>query len=114
MITTFSNTVIGRLRFIGILEGISSLILFGIAMPLKYLADMPEAVKYVGWAHGVLFLLYIAALLQATLLYRWSFLKLAAGVVASLLPFGPFVFDARLLKREEEAQQKKKLVKQKV
>ena len=46
---------IGRLRAIGMLEGVSFLVLLGVAMPLKYLAGMPAAVKIVGWVHGILF-----------------------------------------------------------
>ena len=45
----------GRVRFVGRLEAISFLTLLGIAMPLKYLGDMPQAVQVVGWIHGVLF-----------------------------------------------------------
>ncbi|QCR23059.1 DUF3817 domain-containing protein [Pontibacter sp. SGAir0037] len=99
------KTPISRFRTIGIYEGISALVLFFVAMPLKYLAGIPEAVKYVGWAHGVLFILYIMALLQVTLVHRWSVLKVAAGVLASLIPFGPFILDARLLKNEEKAKE---------
>lgn len=96
------RTPISRLRTIGIYEGISYLLLLGIAMPIKYMLGIPEVVKYVGWAHGVLFVLYMAALLQVTLVHRWSIAKVAAGVIASLLPFGPFVLDKKLLKTEEE------------
>ncbi|MCH5690241.1 DUF3817 domain-containing protein [Niabella sp. W65] len=44
---------------IAFLEGISYLLLLLVAMPLKYLADIPEGVKYIGWAHGVLFVLFV-------------------------------------------------------
>ena len=57
------NTPLNRLHIIGIVEGISALLLFFVAMPMKYMLDMPLAVKYTGWAHGVLFMLYIGALL---------------------------------------------------
>jgi integral membrane protein len=67
------NNPIGRLRLIGLLEGSSFLILLGIAMPLKYAAGMPLAVKYVGWAHGALFLLFILALGQAAAETDWGF-----------------------------------------
>ncbi|SFH19190.1 DUF3817 domain-containing protein [Pontibacter chinhatensis] len=97
------KTPISRLRTIGIYEGISYLLLLGIAMPLKYMFDMPLFVKYVGWAHGVLFVLYVLALLQVTLAHNWGFKKLAAGFIASLLPFGPFILDKRLLDKEEAA-----------
>ena len=39
---------IKRLRYIGITEGISSLLLFFVAMPLKYFMGLPEAVSFVG------------------------------------------------------------------
>ena len=41
-------------------EGLSCIVLFFVAMPLKYLADMPEVVTQVGRIHGGLFCLYIA------------------------------------------------------
>lgn len=99
------NTPLSRFRFIGILEGISFLVLLGIGMPLKYMAGIPEVVKYVGWAHGILFILYMMALLQVVLAYNWSFAKAAFGFVASLLPFGPFILDKKLLKSEEAAKE---------
>ncbi|MFD2513361.1 DUF3817 domain-containing protein [Pontibacter locisalis] len=101
------KTPISRLRTIGIYEGISFLVLLGIGMPLKYMAGIPEVVKYVGWAHGVLFILYIAAVLQVTLVHRWSVAKVAVAVIASLLPFGPFVLDRKLLQQEETKAQEK-------
>ncbi len=92
------STSLGRLRIVGLLEGLSFLILVLIAMPLKYLAGEPLAVRYVGMAHGILFLLYLLALVPVALDYRWSWKTCALGVLASLLPGGPFVFDARVLK----------------
>ena len=66
-----SSSVIRQLRIVGIIEGISFLVLLGIAMPLKYLADMPRAVSVVGMAHGVLFILYLAAIVHAHVTVRW-------------------------------------------
>ena len=48
-----------RFRITGIAEGISFLVLLLIAMPLKYLMHIPEAVKYTGWVHGALFITFI-------------------------------------------------------
>ena len=59
------NTSIAQLRRIGYAEAISFLVLLGVAMPLKYLAGMPMAVKVVGWIHGVLFVAYCFALRRA-------------------------------------------------
>ncbi|MFC5406025.1 DUF3817 domain-containing protein [Cohnella soli] len=32
----------------------------------------------------------------ATIVHRWSFLRMLAAFVASLLPFGPFIMDRRI------------------
>ncbi len=93
---------IGRLRLIGLIEGISFLLLLFVAMPLKYAAGLPEAVKYVGWAHGALFVLFIVALLHASAETEWPLGKIAGAFIASVLPFGTFILD-RTLKRDEAA-----------
>lgn len=94
------KTALGRLRFIGWWEGMSFLVLLGIAMPLKYWADWPHAVRVVGMAHGVLFVLYVIAALQAAWQYRWTWGRTALVLAASVLPGGPFVVDARILRDE--------------
>ena len=96
------RTPIGRLRAIGWVEGVSFLLLLGVAMPLKYLLGWPMAVKVVGWAHGVLFVLFCAALLHAAHVSRWTLVRTGMVFVAALLPFGPFVVD-RGLQREAQA-----------
>lgn len=86
------------LRLVGFWEGISFLLLLGIAMPLKYLADWPLGVRVVGMAHGILFLAYIWAAIHAALDEKWPLRRTALVLIASLLPAGPFVVDARILK----------------
>ena len=91
-------TAIGRLRILGMLEGSSFLILLGVAMPLKYLAGRPEMVRMVGMAHGILFLLFVAAVVRVAVAMRWPLGRVAAALAASVVPFGPFILDARLLR----------------
>jgi len=71
-------------------------------MPLKYFAGMPTAVKTAGWIHGLLFMLYLFSVAEVTIKRRWSFALALGALVASLVPFGTFVLDARL-RREERA-----------
>lgn len=97
----FSNSPIGRLRLVGFWEGISYLLLLGIAMPLKYMMDMPEAVKIIGWIHGALFIAYIVALLNVMAKRKWPLLRSFIAFIASLLPFGTFIFDKSLQKEEQ-------------
>jgi integral membrane protein len=87
---------LGRFRTVAIIEGISYLLLLFIAMPLKYMADMPDAVKYTGWVHGLLFVLYCLLLLQVWVTYKWSFGKTTLVFISSLIPFAPFFVDRKL------------------
>lgn len=98
------KTPLGRLRLVGFWEGISFLVLLGVAMPLKYLAGLPQAVRVVGMAHGVLFILYVLVTIQAAMEYDWPWKRTALVLLASVLPAGPFVVDAKIL-REEAAKQ---------
>lgn len=94
------DTPLSRLRSVGYLEGTSFLLLLGIAMPLKYLAGQPLAVTVIGTAHGALWILYLLVLAIAWRHYGWTFGRVVMGGIASVLPFGPFVFD-RSLRHEE-------------
>lgn len=96
------RTPVGRFRAVALVEGVSYLVLLGVAMPLKYFAGFPGAVMAVGWAHGVLFVLYLISLGEVSFKRRWRLLRILGAFVASLVPFGTFVLDARL-RREESA-----------
>lgn len=90
------NQTIRRLRLLGFIEAISLLVLLFIAMPLKYVAGMPEAVKIVGNIHGMLFLLYLTAAGLAVKETRWSRGMLVFACLIASVPFGPFLFDRKL------------------
>jgi integral membrane protein len=94
---------VSLLRRLALTEGVSFLLLLFIAMPLKYLAGMPVAVKIFGWIHGLLFVSFCFALLRTMLITDWTFKRAAKVFIASLLPFGPFVLDRRMRQWEEEA-----------
>lgn len=95
-------TSLGRFRIVALLEGISTLLLFFVAMPLKYIAGQPLMVKYAGWAHGALFVLFLLALIPVVIERAWSWKKVAWSLLASLFPFGTFILDAKLLRKEQE------------
>lgn len=87
---------LARLRLVSILEGISLLGLLGIAMPLKYLAHQPAAVRVVGLLHGVLFISYVLLLAQNAIERRWPLGKAGLGLLLSVVPFGAFYAERRL------------------
>lgn len=96
------NTRIGRLRIVAFLEGVSLLLLVGIAVPAKYISHDPTLVRTIGPLHGILFLLFIFNALGTGIEQRWSFKTTTWKVlVACMIPFGTFYIDWKILRRLE-------------
>jgi integral membrane protein len=101
------QTALGRLRIMGLLEGISWAFLLT-AMFLKYGPGLSDdmrahgklAVTIVGSIHGGLFVVYILAVIHAWIARKWPFSRAFLAALASIPPFGTFLFDASL-KREQ-------------
>ena len=93
-----------HLRSIVFLEGVSYVLLLFIAMPLKYLGDLPAAVSVVGPILGVLFI-WLGMLVVGGIANRRRPMSWAVRImVAALLPFGMLVID-RSLKAEVVARE---------
>lgn len=86
------------LRTLGIIEGISYLTLFGITMPLKYMMGMKEPNYVVGLMHGLLFVCYVFWTFLIYNQYKIRIKNALLLLLSSLLPFGTFVSDAKILK----------------
>ncbi|SHG41271.1 integral membrane protein [Salegentibacter echinorum] len=84
-------------KYISILEGISFLLLLFIAMPLKYIWDLPQMVEQVGMAHGVLFIAYVMGAIWLFKPLNWNIKQLALILACSLVPFGPFYVEKKYL-----------------
>jgi integral membrane protein len=89
-------TALQQLRLVALLEGTSFLILLFIAMPLKYLAGLPLAVRVVGSVHGVLFVMFMVVLYRAGSARGWPGGRWLIAFVSSVVPFGTFIFDRSL------------------
>lgn len=88
-----NNKFLDRLKLLGRIEGLSTLVLFGVAMPLKYAAGMPMAVSIVGSLHGVLFVALCIVLMLAVTKVPISSKLAFGGMVAAIVPFGPFIYE---------------------
>ena len=93
--------LVRAVRILGIVEGCSWLLLLFVAMPLKYGLDMPIAVRWVGSVHGLLFTVFVLALLIAHFSARWTVGFTGKVFGASLLPFGFLLVDEALRRRED-------------
>tara|TARA_B100000427_G_scaffold175625_1_gene146071 strand:+ start:5856 stop:6149 length:294 start_codon:yes stop_codon:yes gene_type:complete len=87
-----------HLRIIALIEGISYLLLLFIGMPLKYGFDIMMVNKVLGMGHGILTLIFCFILFY---LWRQNKINTPLSIVvfmASLIPFGAFVADVKLVK----------------
>jgi integral membrane protein len=89
-------TALRQLRLVALAEGASFLVLLFVAMPLKYLVGLPLAVRIVGSIHGVLFIAFVLVLIRVSMARAWPFSRSLLAFVASIVPFGTFVFDRSL------------------
>lgn len=89
---------IGRTRFLGVLEGLSFLLLLGVCMPLKYGFDMPGPTRFVGMIHGILFVAYLFFVLVLKTENKVSAKTSVLLMLASIIPFGTFYTDVKMLK----------------
>lgn len=79
-------------ELVALLEGISFLLLLGVAMPMKYVAGVALATRIVGLLHGLAFIAYAVVLIDGLATRQWPVRTLALGLLAGLLPAGTFVF----------------------
>ena len=90
------NKNVKRFGLVNTLEGYSYLALLFIAMPLKYMLGLAVAVKIVGMIHGLLFIAFLALLLQTSQEVKWPFKEGVIFFIASLIPFGTFFTKSKI------------------
>lgn len=102
--TTQRTTYLKALFIMGLIEGTSTLVLFFIAMPLKYRWDVPEAVSIVGSVHGLLFVVLVLMFLYGRWTVPLSWGMVGLGFIAAIIPFGPFLIDFKIAQMIRERQ----------
>ncbi len=82
-----------RLRRLSLAEGLSLLILFGVAIPLKRIWDYGALVSWIGPIHGTLSLLFVVTAIQWVRQEKKGWRVGAALVLSSMIPLGWFWAD---------------------
>ena len=80
----------------GIAETCSTICLYFIAMPLKYLGENEILVKIIGPIHGFLWILYIGLLGLGRIQNKWNVRAVITGGLLSILPGGPIWLERRI------------------
>ena len=80
-----------RYRVMANVVGVLLVLLFVVAVPLKYLADVPEPATVLGTAHGWLYFLFFLSAVDLALRAKWTLKGSVLTVVAGTVPFLSFV-----------------------
>ena len=92
-----------RLRHAALGEGVTLLVLLGIAVPLKYMAGQALLVKVMGPLHGVAFLYYLSTISDTVIGEDdWTRAELWKLLVCAMLPFGAW-YSLGLIRRKAAA-----------
>ena len=84
-------------KITGIVEGISAILLFFVAMPLKYIFDNPAFIRPIGMAHGILFTIYVLLAVILKFQKDWDLKKFGIIILGSIIPLGTFYVDKKYL-----------------
>ena len=95
---SINRTFLVWLIVAGLVEGTSTLLLFFVAMPMKYMMDMPEMVTVVGMIHGVLFVGLVLLFIIGWFAVPLGGGLVLLGILGAIVPFGPFLVDIKLVR----------------
>lgn len=87
-----------RFRVAAVVTGIALLGLT-LAFILKYAADEPGLMRWVGVSHGVLYMFYLAIAIDLALKARWSMKGTVLVLLAGVVPFASFVAERVVTQR---------------
>ena len=93
-----------RYRVMATVVGVLLVLLFVVAMPLKYLADVTEPVTVLGTAHGWLYALFFLSAVDLALRAKWSLKGSVLTLVAGTVPFLSFVAERNVTRRMRAGQ----------
>lgn len=102
MRSTLTAMTVRHFRYLAVAEAASFLILLLVAMPLKYTEVTEAGVQIMGPIHGILFIAYVAFAIAVKETAGWTLTQTFWILVGAVVPFGGFVVDWWLVKRERE------------
>src|SRR3954447_10205965 len=79
-----------RYRVMANVVGVLLILVIVIAVPLKYMADMPTTVTVLGRAHGWLYALFFLSAIDLALRAKWTIKGTVLTVLAGTIPFLSF------------------------
>jgi integral membrane protein len=85
-----------RFRVVAYIVGVLLLVLVGVAMPLKYLADQPTLVAVIGPIHGFVYMVYLVVAFNLAVRAKWTILRTLVILLAGTIPVMSFVAERKV------------------
>jgi len=95
-------SAVKRFRFMALVAGVMSLLLWFVDLPVVYLFDNPDwkaAVAWIPFVHGWIYLAYVLVALQFSVKAKWPIKKILWLLLAGTLPFASIAAERRVVRQ---------------
>jgi integral membrane protein len=96
------NSSVKRFRFMAIVAGVMSLLLWFVDLPVVYLFDNPDwkaAVAWIPFVHGWVYAAYVLVAIQFSVKAHWPLKKVIWLILAGTLPFASIAAERRVVRQ---------------
>ncbi|KRO36283.1 MAG: hypothetical protein ABR54_02815 [Actinobacteria bacterium BACL15 MAG-120619-bin91] len=95
-------SAVKRFRFMALVAGVMSLLLWFVDLPVVYLFNNPDwkaAVAWIPFVHGWIYLAYVLVALQFSVKAKWPIKKILWLLLAGTLPFASIAAERRVVRQ---------------
>ena len=95
-----SDGTVQRYRFMAIVSGVMSLLLWFVYVPIKALNHNPDvhsALVWIPMVHGYLYPIYVLTAIQLSFKAKWSLPKMLGFILAGTLPVASLIAERRVV-----------------
>ncbi|MEY3217748.1 MAG: hypothetical protein RLY96_211 [Actinomycetota bacterium] len=96
------SSAVKRFRFMALVAGVMSLLLWFVDLPVVYLFNNPDwkaAVAWIPFVHGWIYLAYVLVALQFSVKANWPIKKIVWLLLAGTLPFASIAAERRVVRQ---------------
>ena len=96
------SSYVKRFRFMAIIAGVMSLLLWFVDLPVVYIFDNPDwkaAVAWIPFVHGWVYAAYVLVAIQFSVKAKWSMKKIIWLILAGTLPFASIAAERRVVRQ---------------
>ncbi len=96
------SSAVKRFRFMALIAGVMSLLLWFVDLPVVYLFNNPDwkaAVAWIPFVHGWIYLVYVLVALQFSVKANWPIKKIGWLLLAGTLPFASIAAERRVVRQ---------------